>query len=159
MTRRRKISRFAITLTIAGLGGCAASHGVQLSAADSMELLAASLATAIEEYRGDLEQMDADRQESLIDAFVARLRSDPYNEAAVAAHTAQFTAALDRLHTDRRAASDRRHAAIENLETLREVADGLRRTAVESMNLDNQARSYLTGLVSHPSPPPLPRGD
>lgn len=159
MTRCKKASRFGITLTFAALGGCAASPGVQLSAADSMELLAASLAIAIEEYRGDLEQVDADRQKSLVDAFVVRMRSDPYNEDAVAAHTAQFTAALDRLQADRRAASDRRHAAIENLETLREVAEGLRRVAVESMNLDDQARRFLTERFSHAPPPPLIRGD
>ncbi len=128
--------------------GCASAPHAQLSAADSMDLLASSLETAIEEYRDDLKQLDDQRRKAVVEAFVARVRMDHRDESALAAHTSAFTTALDRIEADRRTASDRRAAAVESLETLKEIADGLRRLAVESMNLDDEARRYLTDVLS-----------
>ena len=112
-----------------------------------MDLLATSLATAIDEYRHDLEQLDDQRRKAVVDAFVIRVRNNAQDEDALAAHTAAFNIALDRMEADRRAASDRRQAAVENLETLQEIADGLRRLAIESMSLDNDARRFLESAL------------
>ncbi len=137
-----------ILATGSAICGCASAPHVQLSAADSMELLASSLVTAIDEYRHDIRQLDDQRRKTVVDAFVVRVRKDHQDEEALAAHIAAFTAALDRIEADRRAASDRRQAAVENLETLKEIADSLRRVAMESMNLDDEARRYLSGVLS-----------
>lgn len=138
-----------VFVAVFGCCGCTAIPRIQLSAADSMELLAASLATAINEYRNDLEQLDAQRRKAVVDAFVTRVRSDHQDEYLLAGHSIAFHEALDRIEADQRAASDRRQAAIENLETLKEIADGLRRVAFDSMNLDDEASRYLAGLFSH----------
>jgi hypothetical protein len=154
-----KSRRVGVIFTITALGGCASTPHVQLAAADSMELLADSLTTTINEYRMDLEQLDAQRRKAVVDAFVVRVRTDHDNQYALENHTAAFTDALNRLEADRQAASDRRQAALENIETLQEIAAGLRRLAIESMTLDDEARRYLSGLLSPASPPPLTRGD
>ena len=136
-----------VILTVVALG-CASNPRTQLSAADSMDFLAASLATAINEYRVDLDQLDAQRRKGVVDAFVVRVRTDHDNQYALDNHTAAFTDALTRLEADRQAASDRRQAALENIETPQEIAAGLRRLAIESMTLDDEARRYLTGILS-----------
>jgi hypothetical protein len=135
-------------ILITALGGCASAPGVQLSAADSMELLAASLATTIDEYRVDLDQLDQQRRKAVVDAFVVRVRTDHDIPYALENHTAAFTDALNRLEADRQAASDRRQAALENIEAIQEIAAGLRQVAIESMNLDDEARRYLAGVLS-----------
>jgi hypothetical protein len=105
-------------------------------------------ATTIDEYRHDLEQLDDQRRNAAVEAFVVRVRRDHQDNEALAAHTAAFTTALDRIEADRKTAAERRQAAVENLETLGEIADSLRRLAIESMSLDDEARRYLTGLMS-----------
>ena len=134
-------------LGFAVVSGCSSAPRVQLSAADSMDLLASSLATTIDEYRHDLDQLDDQRRKAVVDAFVVRVRTDHQDEEVIAAHTAAFTTALDHIEADRRAASDRRQVAMENLETLKEIADSLRRVAMQSMNLDDEARRYLAGVI------------
>jgi len=133
---------------IFGFCGCTSASRVPLSAADSMDLLAVSLGRAIDEYGLDLEKLDEQRRKAVVDAFVVRVRTDPFDDEALAGHATTFTAALERIDADRRAASDRRQAAIDNLETLREIAEGLRRVALESMSLDDEARRYFTGVIS-----------
>lgn len=128
--------------------GCASAPHAQLSAADSMDLLAASLAAAIEEYRADLGKLDDQRRRAVVDAFVARVRDDHEHVSALEAHSAAFAAALDRLEADRQTAADRRLAAMENIETLKEIAGELRRLAIRSMKLDDEASRYVEDLLS-----------
>ncbi len=149
MKQLREILR-TVGFSMAGsiVCGCVSAPAAQLSAADSMDLVAASLRQAIDEYRLDLDQLDDERRRAVVEAFVTRVRTDHQDEKALASHTALFTSALDRIDADRRTASDRRQNAVESLESLQEVADGLRRLAVESMSLDDEARRYLGGLIA-----------
>ena len=137
-----------VIMTTTAFGGCASSPRVQLSAADSLDLLASSLVSSINEFKVDLEQLDRQRRKAIVDAFVTRVRTDHENPYALESHTVAFTDALNRLEADRQTACDRRQTALDNVGTLQEIADSLRRIAVESMNLDDEARRYLTGVLS-----------
>lgn len=141
------------------LTGCIAAPHVQLSAADSMELIASALNTTIEEYRQDLDELDTQRRKAVVEAFIARVKADQMDDDALNLHGASFAAALDRIDADRQTALERRRVVIENLATLREVAGGLRKVAIESMNLDDEARRYLGGVLQMRKKPLQETGD
>jgi len=154
MQEVNQLGRAGSCFAVLFLGACHATPQLQLSAADSMDLLAASLQTSLDEYRDDVNDFDEERRIAVIDAFVARVRADHDKEDQLAAHAVAFSVALNRIEEDREAEWARRTTALENIETLSEIADGLRRSAVESMKLDEQARQYLTDVISRASVPP-----
>jgi len=127
--------------------GCGGDARVNLAAADSVEALAANLATALTEYHNDLERSDDARERAAVYAFVERLRADVADEAKTNAHTGDFVTAMERLLADRQVEWRRYTASIENVSTLREVAEGLRRLAMESLSLEDEARRYFNELI------------
>ncbi len=127
--------------------GCAGDARVELAAADSIELLVASLATTLAEYHTGLERSDDARERAATFALVERLRIDIADDARTAAHTNDFLHALDRLHADRRIEWQRFMASMDNLSVLRETAHGLRRLAIESLSLEDEAQRYFGELI------------
>jgi hypothetical protein len=124
-------------------GGCAGDARVELAAADSVELLGASMSQTLAEYHADLARFDEERQRAAVQAFIERIRMDVADEAAADAHAAAFQEALRRLDADRRAAWERYTASLDNVATLREIAQGLRRLALDSMSLDDEVKRYF----------------
>jgi len=124
-------------------GGCAGDARVELAAADSVEMLGASMAQTLAEYQADLARFDGERQRAAVHAFIERVRMDVADEAAIDAHAEAFQEALRRLDADRKAAWERYSASLDNVATLREIAQGLRRLALESMSLDHDVRRYF----------------
>ena len=124
-------------------GGCAGNARVELTAADSVELLGASMTQTLAEYHADLARFDSERQRAAVQAFIERVRADVADDAVTDAHAAAFQEALRRLDADRRAAWERYVASLDNVATLREIAQGLRRLALESMSLDDDVRRYF----------------
>lgn len=143
------IMRWQTLVFLAALsGGCVATPHVQLTAADSMELVAGTLESAIAEFGADLDELDQQRRKAVIEAFITRVHQNHADERALALDSGAFTAALDRIEADRRTASDRKAAAVENLHVLREVADALRQAALQSMKLEDDAMQYFAGLLT-----------
>jgi hypothetical protein len=130
-------------MMIALIGGCAGSARVELTAADSVEMLGASMTQTLAEYHADLVRFDEERQRAAVQAFIERVRLDVADEAATDAHAEAFQEALRRLDADRQAAWVRYSASLDNVATLREIAHGLRRLALESMSLDDDVRRYF----------------
>ncbi len=124
-------------------GGCAGSARVELTAADSVELLGASMTQTLAEYHADLARFDEERQRAAVQAFIERVRTDIADNEATDAHAESFQEALHRLDADRQAAWERYTASLDNVATLREIAQGLRRLALESMSLDDDVRRYF----------------
>ena len=153
MVVKTPVGRAVALLVLIPLGGCLGNPHVNLTAADSMELLATSLQGTIEEYHREVDAFDRQRRDAVIEAFVARVRAGGQDEAAMAGHVAAFSAALDRIEADKSVAWNRQAAAAENLQTLAEIADSLRRQAVESLAMQDEARRYLTELITRASAP------
>ena len=76
MQEVNQLGRAGSCFAVLFLGACHATPQLQLSAADSMDLLAASLQTSLDEYRDDVNDFDEERRIAVIDAFVARVRAD-----------------------------------------------------------------------------------
>jgi len=127
--------------------GCAGDARVELAAADSVELLGASMRQTLAEYHEDLARFDAERQRAAVQAFIVRVRADIADDAATDAHAAAFQAALQGLDADRQAARERYAASLDNVATLREIAAGLRRLALESISLDDDVRRYFDEVM------------
>jgi len=132
--------------------GCGGDARVELSAADSIQSLAAGLESAIREYHDDLTTSDDLRDATVIAAFVERMRASADDPAEQDRHAAAFSAALARIRQDRRVEWTRFGATLDNLDTLREITDGLRRLAVESMTLTDEARRYIHALIDMQRP-------
>lgn len=124
-------------------GGCSGDARVELTAADSVEVLGASMSQTLAEYHADLARFDEERQRAAVQAFIERVRMDVADEAATDAHAEAFRQALQHLDADRRAAWERYTASLDNVATLREIAQGLRRLALDSMSLDDDVRRYF----------------
>ena len=124
-------------------GGCAGNARVELTAADSVEMLGASMTQTLAEYHADLARFDEERQRAAVQAFIERVRMDAVDEATTDAHAEAFRQALQHLDADRRAAWERYTASLDNVATLREIAQGLRRLALDSMSLDDDVRRYF----------------
>lgn len=124
-------------------GGCAGDARVELTAADSVEALGASMSQTLAEYHADLARFDEERQRVAVQAFIERVRTDVTDEAATDAHAEAFRQALQHLDADRRAAWERYTVSLDNVATLREIAQGLRRLALDSMSLDDDVRRYF----------------
>ena len=124
-------------------GGCAGNARVELTAADSVEMLGASMTQTLAEYHADLARFDEERQRAAVQAFIERVRMDVADEAATDAHAEAFRQALQHLDADRQTAWERYAASLDNVATLREIAQGLRRLALDSMSLDDDVRRYF----------------
>ncbi len=124
-------------------GGCGPNARVEIAAADSVDVLSASLNQALGEYHADLVRLDTERRIALVQAFIERVRKDIADEAAIETHAAALHRALQRLDADRQTADERYAASLDNVATLQEIAAGLRRMALESMSLDDDVRRYF----------------
>jgi len=124
-------------------GGCAGDARVELTAADSVEMLGASMTQTLAEYHADLGRFDEERQHAAVQAFIGRVRTDVADEAATDAHAEAFLQALQHLDADRRAAWERYAASLENVAALQEIAQGLRHLALDSMSLDDEVKRYF----------------
>lgn len=123
--------------------GCAGNARVELTAADSVEMLGASMTQTLAEYHADLARFDEERQRAAVQAFIERVRMDVTDEAATDAHAEAFRQALQHLDADRQAGWERYTASLDNVATLHEIAEGLRRLALDSMSLDDDVRRYF----------------
>ncbi len=128
-------------------GGCGGDARVELSAADALGAVAGQMERSIEEYHQEVSRFDDTRESAVVAAFVARVRKDSADEAAVDAHAADFEAALRRIRDDRETEWSRRNAALDNVGVLREVARGVQRLAIQSLGLQDELQRYLTGWI------------
>ena len=124
-------------------GGCAGDARVELTAADSVEMLGTSMTQTLAEYNADLARFDEERQRAAVQAFIERVRTDITDNEATDADAEAFRRALQHLDVDRQAAWERDAASLDNVATLREIAQGLRRLALESMSLDDDVKRYF----------------
>ena len=151
VARRRRVWFWANTATgwaiLIFQCGCAGDARVGLAAADSIDVLAAGLGTALAEYHVDLERSDDSRERAAVMALVERLRVDVGDQANTNAHTNDLLQVLERVHADRRVAYKRYTASMDNVSALREVAEGLRRLAIESLSLEDEAERYFTDVL------------
>lgn len=127
--------------------GCVGDARVGLAAADSIDVLTASLGAVLAEYHADIERSDDSRERTAVMALVERLRVDMGDQAKTDAHTNDLLQALERVHADRRVAYKRYTASRDNVSALREVAEGLRRLAIESLSMKDEAERYFTDLL------------
>ena len=139
--------RSIVGLSVGVCIGCVGDGRSTLSAMDSVDVLGDALAGALGEYRDDLERLDDEREQSVIDAFVDRVRRDVAGGANDEADAAAFRSALAHIRADRRVALERYLASRENLATIREVTSGLRRLALESMSFQDETRRYFSDLI------------
>jgi len=143
--------RFPRLFLIAGLAvalaGCGGDARVELAAADALDLTAAELRLALDEYNAEIDQADQARQAAAVRAFVTRLRADVDDPAAVDAHTIAFTEALAALWTDQRTEWQRYQNTLANIEALEEVGAGLRRVGIATLTVSDEVRRYLGSLV------------
>lgn len=124
-------------------GGCAGGGRVELTAADSVEMLGASMTQTLAEYHADLARFDSERQRAAVQAFIERIRRDIDDDTATQSHAEAFQQALQRLDADRQTALERYTASLDNVATLHEIAVGLRRLSLDSMSLDDDVRRYF----------------
>ncbi|UCG33868.1 MAG: hypothetical protein JSU68_04370 [Phycisphaerales bacterium] len=130
------------------LAGCGGDARVELAAADALDVAAAQLRLAFDEYHAEIDQADRGRQHAAVGAFVARLRADIEDENAIRAHTADFTEALDALWADQQAEHQRCHNALDNLDAVGEIATGLRRVGIATLTVSDEVRGYFDSLVA-----------
>jgi len=142
----------AVVLTVTGCAGCGGDARVELSAAQSIDSVAAGLELAIHEYHGETEAADDRREDAVVAAFVSRVQAAAGDETATVRSAEEFTAALRKVRADRRVEWQRQSAALDNLTVLREIAAGLRRLAIDSLTLSDEVRRYLGTLVKPPAP-------
>jgi hypothetical protein len=128
--------------------GCGGDARVELAAADALDVAAAQLRLAFDEYHAEINRADQSRQHAAVGAFVARLRADIDDQAAIDAHTAAFTEALAALWADQRAEDQRCHNALDNLDAVGEVAAGLRRVGIATLTVSDEVRRYLDSLIA-----------
>lgn len=128
-------------------GGCLGGAQVELSAADSIDALAGSLTTSIEEYHSDVTQLDSERERLIVAALARRLRATE-DDAEVETHVQAFHDAMARLRADREVAWRRYAATQANLNELQSLASGLRELALDAMSLSDEARRYLGVLAA-----------
>lgn len=139
----RMIVRIACGIGVFGLcGGCAGNARVEMSAADSMEVLAAELSASVEEYHADLSRIDSERERAAVYAFVGRVQGAG-GQTEAESHAEALLAAMEKVRADRAVATERYMNARDNVAALAEVAGGLRRVAVESMSIDDEMKRYL----------------
>ncbi len=134
----------AIALAV---GACGGDARVELSAADALSAVAGQMSNTIDEYHQEVSQHDDTRETSVVAAFVARVRSQPADEAAVDAHVVDFETALRKIRADRETEWARRAAAMDNVSLLREVGKGLQKIAIQSLSLQDEMRRYLEGWI------------
>lgn len=144
--------RISLQCVLAGLlgtltTGCLGSARVELAAAEALDAVADEVQVALDEFHGDLQHADVDRESAVIDAFVARVRRDIADEELLQNHRNQFAQALARLQADQRTAWKRYDGARDNLDVTRSVARDLRRLALANLALEQDARQYLETLL------------
>ncbi|MCH7700204.1 MAG: hypothetical protein IID37_00835, partial [Planctomycetes bacterium] len=128
-----------MTGSLAGTAGaisCVADARVDLAAAQSLGLLAQQMELTLAEYHAETQSGDDLREGQAIAAFVARVRKEFDDEAALNRSIDDFTEAFKLLRADRRTKWLRYMDAMENVGWIGEVADGLRELAIDSMSLE-----------------------
>jgi hypothetical protein len=143
-------------------GGCGGDARVELSTADAIQAVAGQMERTIQEYHQEVSSYDDTRESSVVAAFVARVRQDAGDEAAVDAHAADFEAALHKIRGDRETEWLRRTAAMENVGVLREISRGVQKLAIQSLGLQDEIQRYLQGWIeaaqrAQTQPPPQPK--
>jgi hypothetical protein len=124
--------------------GCGGDARLELASSDALLAIADQMATTIEEYHGEVSNFDDVRESVVLDALVARLKTDIEDESAVESHVSAFKSAMVKIRADRGVEWDRRSAGLDNVSLLREVAGGLQKLAMESLVLQDEMRRYLT---------------
>ncbi len=135
---------FGLMVFVAGCGGDAR---VDIAAAGAMDSLAKAMETVVVEYHAETKRADDSLEAAVVDSFVARIKRDVSDDAAVESHSAAFRSALGRVRDDREVEMSRYRAALDNVGVLREVSRGLRRLGMESLSLRDDARRYLFSLL------------
>lgn len=144
---RRLIALAAVLMPLSCVAGCWNVSALAVSSAGAVDEVAAQMRVAVDEYHAEIARSDDLRESAAIDAFAERLKRDASDDAAAAAHTATFKAAMDRLRDDRAVETQRHSATLENLEVLAEVNDGLRQTALDSLTLQDEVQRYVGDLI------------
>jgi len=127
--------------------GCGGDAQLELAAADTLLAVADQMELTVGEYHDEVSRHDDSRESAVVSAFVARVRADVSDEAALDSHAADFAEALRRIRVDRRTEWARRSRAMDNVSVVREVARGLQRLAIESLTLKDEMRRYLSGWI------------
>ncbi len=128
-------------------GGCGGDARVELSAADAMQAVAGQMERTIHEYHQEVSSYDDARESSVVAAFVARVRKDAADDAAVDVHAADFQTALHKIRGDRETEWSRRTVAMENVGVLREMSRGVQKLAIQSLGLQDEMQQYLDGWI------------
>ena len=130
------------------VAGCTGDARVELTAAQSLEALAGELDQALGEYHDTVTVGDDDREASIVSAYLARVRRDTDDPAALAQNERDLVAALEKLKQARAVESARWTATADNVSLLRETATELRRSAVKSAAVSTDARRYVESVVN-----------
>ncbi|MFM9966732.1 MAG: hypothetical protein ACKV2Q_36630 [Planctomycetaceae bacterium] len=144
--------RFVICLALISvcgclMPGCSVGARTSIAGADALEPIANQLDVTLIEFAADLERADDSTRERVTAAFVARVKADAADEAALTAHIAAFTAALEHVEADKAVARDRLASGRDNVGLIREVAQGMRTVAIRAMRLDAEAEEYVESAV------------
>lgn len=131
------------SLALVVLAGCMSGARLELSAADSLDAMTATLI----EYHEDLELVGTARREAAVAAIIERLRVDIANPSAVDQHADAFDRAMQRLWLDRETEWQRFSVGLENAASIREIGTGLSRRAIEALSLEDEARRYVSVLI------------
>jgi hypothetical protein len=129
------------------MAGCGGDARVDLSAADGIRAAADQMELALQEYHKEVSTYDDSREASVVSAFVARLKADRQDDAAIDGHAVEFAAALGKIRKDRDVEYARQAAAGDNVAVLRELARGLERLGIESLTLQDEVKRYLTSWL------------
>lgn len=130
---------------------CVGGARVELAAADVLDQLRSSLATAMNEMHADILLGDTWREQAITNALVRRLVPGDGDEGSAAdsanGHKQDFLQALARIREDRQTQWARLIATRDNLLLIGEVSEGLRRLAIDTMSLEDEARRYLMSVI------------
>jgi hypothetical protein len=137
----------AVMAVMPGAAGCDGDARVELAAAETLVAAADRMETVVAEYHGEVSRLDDTRESAVVSALVSRLQADAANTEAVAAHRADFEAALRKIRADREVEWARRAATLDNVGVVREVAAGLQRMGIESLTLQDEMRRYLSSWI------------
>ena len=146
----RQFILFATAAAALGpLAACTGQWQLQQATAAALYAIANQTQSALDECNHDLQLADDFRQQQIINAYNQRLCTDHGDDQAIAAHTADFTAALNRITADRRTQWTRHCNASGNIDLIREFADAFQRNAAVHQSNETAfltAAHYLPGL-------------
>lgn len=148
MIKRERAIQAGVLLTVWACTGCVGDARVELAAAQSLDELAGSFDQAIGEYHEETTVHDDEREAAIVSAYLARVRRDADDPAALADHERDLVAALEKLRRDREVEASRFTAARDNVALLRETVSQLRHSAVRAAAISAESRSYVESVVS-----------